>query len=257
MNIRQDFLDSFCLTIDVEWAAPAVLADVVHLLDERGLRATFFCTHGGINVPGHERALHPNFRRNENSMPHPRQELGSALADSPDRMFYQRVIQTVHAFCPEAIGVRAHSLFYSSDLLPIYQQSGLQYDSSYVLPLAPSLQPVQKECDILEIPVYYMDHLDLINQTSEFSLQGLRLDRPGLKVFDFHPNLVFINASTNEQYLDSKAWYDDPERLLERRHPGRGVRTLFQELLDFMVTSGLPVVSLADLNAAWRAKQVP
>src|SRR5262249_20324069 len=33
------------LTIDVEWACEEVLADTLRLLDERGVRATFFCTH--------------------------------------------------------------------------------------------------------------------------------------------------------------------------------------------------------------------
>lgn len=38
------------ISIDVEWAHPEVLADVVRLLDEREIRATFFCTHEGIRL---------------------------------------------------------------------------------------------------------------------------------------------------------------------------------------------------------------
>src|SRR5262249_35907583 len=55
--------DTLCFTVDVEWAAPEVLADIVRLFDTYGVKATFFVTHQGVSVPGHERGLHPNFRR--------------------------------------------------------------------------------------------------------------------------------------------------------------------------------------------------
>ena len=56
---------TICFTVDVEWAHPAVLQDVRDLFDMHGVRATFFCTHAGIDVGPHERGLHPNYRRNE------------------------------------------------------------------------------------------------------------------------------------------------------------------------------------------------
>src|SRR4051812_6288632 len=55
---------TICLTVDVEWASAAVLDDLRTLFDQHGLRATFFVTHAGVDVPGHERGLHPNFRHN-------------------------------------------------------------------------------------------------------------------------------------------------------------------------------------------------
>ena len=54
---------TICFTVDVEWAADEVLADLRGLFDQHGVRATFFVTHAGVKVPGHERGLHPNFRR--------------------------------------------------------------------------------------------------------------------------------------------------------------------------------------------------
>jgi hypothetical protein len=244
--------DLICLTVDVEWAAPQVLADITDLLNERKLHATFFCTHGGINVPTHERALHPNFRRNGDTLQRLRQNAGTAFDGWTDTEVYYYVVQTTHSFCPEAVGVRAHSLLYDSDVLPIYRQAGLEYDSTYFLPMTPRLNPVWKEYGILEMPIYYMDHFDLIHQVTDFRLEKLHLDYPGLKVFDFHPNLVFINASTNAQYLNSKAYYHDADRLLRMRHQGQGVRTLFLELLDFITTRQLPTATLADLNTMWR-----
>lgn len=235
------------LTIDVEWAHPTVLADVVSALDERGLRATFFCTHEGISVPGHERALHPNFRRNGDADRNGR----VAPANETDADFYRRIVGATREFCPEAVGVRAHSLFFDSDLVSVYRAAGLDYDSSSFLPLTRHLAPVWKGQGLLELPLYYMDHWDLVEQATGLDLEALRLDEPGLKVLAFHPNLVYLNAATARDYVDSKARYHDPEWLRRRRRRGRGVRTLFHDLLDALATRPrLPV--LAELTESFR-----
>lgn len=250
MNRRVPFQASeIAITVDVEWSHPDVLADVVRLLDERRLRATFFCTHEDIAVTGHERALHPNFRRRGNSL------LRGKTGDenfATDISFYRFIVSATRAFCPEAVGVRAHSLFCDSDLLPVYREAGLEYDSSYLLPLSPGLVPVRKGSGILELPVYYMDHWDLREQATGFDLAGLRPGAPGLKVVAFHPNLVYLNAATERDYLDAKPGYHDPDWLLGRRNPGRGVRTLFIELLDSLAGQAAPPV-LAEVSARWRA----
>jgi polysaccharide deactylase WbmS-like protein len=235
------------LSVDVEWAHPVVLDDVVTALDERGLRATFFCTHEGISVPGHERALHPNFRRPGNT-----QLDGAPPADS-ELGFQQQIVDAVRGFCPEAVGVRAHSLFCETELLSVYRATGLQYDSSAMLPLVAGLTAFDRGMDIVELPVYYMDHWDLLEQVTGFELAELRLDEPGLKVVGFHPNLVYLNAATERDYLDSKAHYHDPDWLLRHRHTGRGARTLFHELLDDLAGKS-PPPTLADLNDRFRAK---
>ena len=233
------------LSVDVEWAHPVVLDDVVTALDERGLRATFFCTHEGISVPGHERALHPNFRRQGNT-----QLDGASPADS-ELGFRQQIVDAIRGFCPEAVGVRAHSLFCETELLSVYRAAGLQYDSSALLPLVPGIAPFVQGRGIVELPLYYMDHWDLVEQATAFGLSDLRLDAPGLKVVGFHPNLVYLNAATERDYLDSKAHYQDPDWLRRHRRPGRGVRTLFHELLDRLASGPVPP-TLGDLNARFR-----
>jgi hypothetical protein len=240
------------ISIDVEWAHPVVLADVVQLLDERGLRATFFCTHQGIELTGHERALHPNYRRSHNSLVS--EEISSVML-AADSSFYRFVVSATRAFCPEAVGVRAHSLFFDSDLLSIYREAGLEYDSTYMLPLAPGLAPVWKGAGILELPIYYMDYWDLREQATGFDLSGLRLELPGLKVVDFHPNLIYLNAATAQDYLESKSAYQDPDWLRARRNPGRGIRTLFVELLNWLAAREASLV-MAEVNARWRAARV-
>jgi len=244
-----DFPQSLiCLTVDEEWADPEVLSDLRRLFDERGLHATFFCTQPGVKVPGHERALHPNFRHTGDTVRKFRSASGALLEASTDKQVYAHVVETTRNFCPEAKGVRGHSLFYDSELLSLYQKAGIEYDSSYCLPLMGGLRPVWKEYDILEFPIYYIDHFDLKAQRTGFVVDNLRLSQPGLKILDFHPNIVFINASTDTDYQACRPFYHDYERLLEFRRPGRGARTLFLEMLDEVATRQLSTATLAELN---------
>jgi len=242
------------LTIDVEWACRDAVTDTLRLLDDRGLRATFFCTHAGIEVPGHERALHPNFRRQGDTVRAFRNPSLAEIAEPPDQDIYRHVVETTKSFCPEAIGVRAHSLFYDFEVLRLYRDAGLQYDSSYFLPLAEGLRPVRGGHDLLEIPFYYMDYWDLQEEASGWRLEPLGLDRPGIKVFVFHPNLILMNASRMASYVASKAHYHDVGRLLRLRQGRRGVRTLFLDLLDFITARNLQTLGLANLNAWWRER---
>jgi hypothetical protein len=93
------------------------------------------------------------------------------------------------------------------------------------MPLVGGLRPFWKHHDIVEIPTYYGDHFDLITGATGFNLAGLGLDRRGLKVFGFYPNIVFINAGCDADYLAMKGFYHDHERLLAARRPGKGART--------------------------------
>jgi hypothetical protein len=161
-------------------------------------------------------------------------------------------LQTTLAFAPEAKGLRTHSHYYDSTLLPLYHRLGLEYDCSYNLPLVGGLRPCWKHDEIVEIPTYYGDHFDIMTGATGFKVDGLALDRPGVKVFDFHPNIIFLNASRNDTYMSTKSFYHDPERLLAARESGRGVRTLLLDLLETVAKRRLPTATVGEVNAAWR-----
>jgi hypothetical protein len=242
-------MEDTVITIDVEWAADAVVADTVRLLDEHGVKATFFCTHAGIDVPGHERALHPNFRRRRNTLT---ENVDASAMEEPE--FYQYIVDETKKFCPEAIGTRAHSLFHDSDLLPVYRQAGLKYDSSIMLPLSAGISPVLRGSGILGFPSYYMDHWDLRENATDFTMSALSLGRPGMKVMIFHPNLVFMNAATFESTVESKEHYCDVDWLYDHRSEGHGARTLFIELLNHVARNGSDTPTLGELHDRWRAR---
>jgi len=219
--------------VDVEWAHPEVLSFLVHELDLRQLRATFFCTHEGIEVSGHERALHPNFRRSGDILHKLRQRWGDErFLELSDEAVYQAVMAEALSYAKEAVGVRPHSLYFCSELIAIYRALGIHYHSGVLIPLQTGLVPYMKEVGLVEMPIFYMDHLDLIEQLTSFHLPNLQV--PGLKVFDFHPNIVYLNAQTDPQYQECKVDYHNPEGLRRRRRPGRGAQTVFLELLDWM-----------------------
>ena len=245
--------DVICFTIDVEWAHPEVLAHVVRLFDTHGISATFFCTHAGISVPGHERALHPNFRRQGDTMRQLHDSMGKRNESLDEPTIYEHVVRTTRAFCPEATGVRSHSMFHDAQLFPIFARHKIEYDSGYFLPGAMGIQPTPLQYGILELPIYYMDHHDLIVHATGFRATNLKLDGPGLKVLDFHPNMVYINAVDDSHYVSTKTFYRDCERLGGARFPGRGVGTLLEEVLNHVVGHKLPTATLGEINREWRA----
>jgi len=241
-------IDAACFTVDVEWAADAVLDDIRGLFDQHGVRATFFVTHAGVAVPGHERGLHPNFRRSGDTY-----RAIPRAGELSDSEIQEHVVSTTLAFAPEAKGVRSHSLYYDSTLLPLYQRLGIEYDCSYQMPLVAGLRPFWKHHGIIEVPTYYADHLDLMTGISDFQVQRLGLDRPGIKVFDFHPNVVFLNAASDTTVRNGQSIYHDPARLLAARHQGRGIRTLLLDLLSYVRKKNIPTMTVGDVNRMARS----
>jgi hypothetical protein len=244
--------DAVCLTVDVEWAHPVVLADLVSLFDSAGVAGTFFVTHDGVELPGHERGLHPNFRRNGDSYRAMRAQLPAGAAEPSDEEIYAFILKRTRSFAPEATGLRSHCLHSETTMHWQFKAFGMQYDCNPRMPFMCGLRPIRLLHDVLAIPTYYADQLDLHVPATGFALEGLRLEQPGLKVLDFHPNMVYLNASSDDHYQSTRSFYHDPERLLAARNPGRGIRTLLLELLDEIAAGRVRTVTAGEINRRWR-----
>lgn len=239
--------NTVCFTVDVEWAAQAVVDDIRSLFDSHGVKATFFVTHADVVVPGHERGLHPNFRRNGDTY------RSLAGADKMgDEAINRHIVTATHAFAPEAKGVRAHSLHSDSTLLPLYRELGLEYDSCYQMPLVEGIRPFWIYGSLIELPIYYGDSLDISVAMTDFQVGRLALDRPGLKVLNFHPNTVYINAGSNAVLAATRAFYREPDKLRASRNEGRGIRTLLLDTLEYVRRHDIPTAVLQSVNDQWR-----
>jgi hypothetical protein len=256
MTVQSDE-NTIVLSFDVEWAGPAIVNDILAELDKRGLAGTFFCTHNGIDVPGHERALHPNFRRDGDTIRQLQKKFGPEFDKLSDDDVIRQVLETTWNFCPEAVGLRTHSLYFELKLLAMMKQLGLDYDSSCMLPLQGHISPFSTMWGITEIPIYYMDHMDLVNGLTGFRVDDLKLDQKGLKVFNFHPTLIYLNAESDESYQKAKLDYTDPDALLKKRFTGRGTRSLFLDLLDTMASGSFKTMTMAELSIDWKNNFVP
>jgi hypothetical protein len=247
--------NSVVLSFDVEWANAAIVNDVVRELDKRNLVGTFFCTHEGINVPGHERGLHPNFRRDGDTIRQIRDQNPADFADMSDDDIIRQVLKTTHEFCPEAVGLRTHSLYFELKLLAIMKELDFAYDSSCFLPMQSNISPFSAMWGVTEIPIYYMDHMDLVNGQSGFRLPELKLDQKGLKVFNFHPALIYLNAEDDARYQNSKPDYANPEAFKNHRYDGRGTRSLFLDLIDAIASGNLTTTTMGELCKSWKSDQ--
>src|SRR5262249_60791242 len=93
-----------------------------------------------------------------------------------DEQIHTHVVSNTLAFAPEAKGLRTHSLYYDSTLLPLYRLAGLEYDYSYQMPLVAGLRPFWKPHEIVEIrPITPT----ISTLAKGFDLAGLALERLG------------------------------------------------------------------------------
>ena len=121
---------SICITFDVDWATEEALEYVIKKLEKNDINATFFATHDSkllksVNKSQFEVGIHPNFNNSNCDFSSP--------------------IQNLIKIYPNAIGGRSHSLFCSSNILQIYEEVGLKYESNIFLPFHENLKVTKGE----------------------------------------------------------------------------------------------------------------
>ncbi len=105
----------------------------------------------------------------------------------------------VKSLVPGAVGVRAHCLIEGTPQLLAYGKAGLQYDASDLRHGAPGLAPWLSWTGVYRIPIWFEDDVQLqLGLPAELSTLNWIGD--GLKVFNFHPILIALNASDLSGY---------------------------------------------------------
>lgn len=123
--------NSIILTFDVDWAVDKYITAVVDLLTKHKVKSTWFITHPSTVIESlknnelFELGIHPNFRKNSTQ--------GKTI---------EEVLDYCLSIVPEAVSMRSHALYQSTDLIYIVTSSSkILFDSSTFLPYATNIRP--------------------------------------------------------------------------------------------------------------------
>ena len=233
-------MDKIAITFDIDWAPDEVVESVTNVLEEHRVKATFFATHRSdllrsLDSAKYEIGIHPNFDKGTN---------------------HNRIIEDLKAIYPTAIGVRSHGLFQSSHVLQLFLDNGLKYDVNTFIPLREGLYPFTRLNKLVCIPFYWEDDTHFSNQTT-FELSELQIHKRGLKIYNFHPMHIFMNTESRPHYISFKPFYQQPDILINHRNMGKGIQTLFSELLGYLSDNTIPTYTCEEIYHEYLAKEKP
>src|SRR5262249_43554249 len=137
---------------------------------------------------------------------------------------------------------------------------GFKYTSNSSRLFLDGTEPVRLAWGCWEMPVYYMDNLDLTMakfwpnrnhqpMSREVLLQALA--GSSLYVFDFHPLHISLNTPTLEYYLRHADALKAGKSPFTLRFEGYGVGTFFQDFCELMIARRAKSVPLIDALHVW------
>lgn len=212
------------ITLDIDWVSDTIIKYSIDLLEKYQIKATLFATHESgflksLSKNKYEIGIHPNLTNNND---------------------WGKAIQDLRNIYPDAIGVRCHGLTQSSDIHGLFINNGLKYEVNTFIPLREGLSPYCRPRgngeNMVCIPFYWEDDGLFLN-SSIFDISRLGMNKKGLKIYNFHPMHVFMNTKSSEHYGSYKQFYHQPDVLMEYRWKGKGIGTLFIELLQYLKDS--------------------
>lgn len=242
---------AIAITLDVDWAPDFVIDAVAERLLSRQVRATWFITHHSpaidrlrLHPDLFELGIHPNFLA------------GSTQGGDP---------ASVLAFClrivPAATSMRMHALMQSTPLLETaMRHTEIGVDVSLFLPHATHVDAVTywwEQRSLLRIPYVWEDDFE-IERPSPIWRLGQLAQKPGLRVFDFHPIHVYLNSSNLLAYQQLKqrvpvitrATLEQTADLVQRND---GAGSALDSLMEVIGTGGgHRIADLAALTAGGR-----
>lgn len=214
------------LSIDIDWAHDAVLEDTIDLIERAAIKACFFVTHDTPLLarlranPLFELGLHPNFDPLLS---------GEALRSARD------IVMDLARVVPEAKVLRSHAMTTSGRWLELYREAGVTHLSNYLMFGDANIHPFRQLNGLVEAPVHFADDGLLFQRA--MSAVSFHLDTEllasggGLRVYNFHPIHLFLNAESLDRYGASRPHAGDPNALRRLRFDGDGARTWLSSLL--------------------------
>ena len=214
------------LTIDIDWADDAILADTIDLVEAFNVPATWFVTHDTPllqrlrGTSDFELGIHPNFNFLLGGD-------GRAGRDAAE------VVERLLSIVPEAKSVRSHSTTQSSGLLDLFTRCGLTHECNSFIPVQSDieLKPWLLWSGLTRVPYFWEDDVACLYGSADAGQMSELVKLAGIKVFDFHPIHVFLNTENIARYEQTRGLHHSPRELLAHRCKGDGTRTRFLELL--------------------------
>lgn len=228
---------TFVLTGDQDWAPEWALAATLALAETEGVPFHLFVTNTSPSITGAPTTdltlgIHPNF------LP------GSTHGESDDA-----VIDSCQALVPSARTFRCHAFCENTHIIRKLAARGFIADSNLLAFLQPGLIPIVHGAGLLRFPVFLEDDVFLQWASSDLDIRQAThlLCTPGLKILNFHPSLVALNAPTFAYYEERRAMLFDGEDTQAERFEGRGVETILRDVIAVVREAGYDFTSFPSL----------
>jgi hypothetical protein len=231
---RNNYLNAFSFTVDVDWAPDFMIDEMALAFTEHKVKCTWFVTHSSPAIDRlkqnalFELGIHPNF------LP------GSSHGATEDE-----VMEYCMRLLPEAKVVRTHALYQNSGLLwNMSNRFGIEVDCSLFLPNTPNIIPhtichSAAEKPLVRVPFYWEDDVECLRPNRSWNVRRDLWSLPGIKTFNFHPFYVGINETDFKRYTRVKTDLCKTKKLYELTREelepymslDKGVGTFFRDLL--------------------------
>ena len=154
----------------------------------------------------------------------------------------KQIFKYLKSIVPEAVCSRSHALTTSSFLIAQYERYGIQYDLNYLI------EPLEGMCvrpyraqvgEVMILPFIFEDDVYISRKERKPMSYYLGESFSAPRIFNFHPQHLFLNTSSPDLYEESKPYYKEYNRLLGFRNANApGIRDFFLELVALAKEQG-------------------
>ncbi|MDQ3021264.1 MAG: hypothetical protein M3R36_11955 [Bacteroidota bacterium] len=186
----------YALTFDIDWAPDFAIEKAATPLIENNIKCTWFVTHESPYLQKlykhkdiFEFGIHPNF-----------------FPESTHGKTEKEVLQHICAIVPDSKVVRSHALYQSSRLLStMIDDFGIETDTNLLLYLTPNILPHKiyfkhESKGIVRIPFFWEDDIAMYDRNINWDINSAVYHPIGIKIFNFHPILVYLNSESIHSY---------------------------------------------------------
>lgn len=249
----EDIKNACVLTIDIDWAPDFVIQEIADILIEKGIQATWFVTHDSTCIRRlikfkdiFEFGLHPNF-----------------LPNSTQGSNYREIMDYLRNILPDTGIIRTHALVQSTRLFSmLIDEYSVDTDVSLFLPLTPNITPHMiymghKKPGLLRIPYFWEDDIEMYCPEQSWDFNHPKYHQKGLKVFDFHPMYIYLNAYNMKNYekLKEKGTLNELKANMVCKFINKdrdGTRNMFLSFIDYLCNHQEKTYKISDVSNVWR-----